>query len=229
MFDEVDLLFCFVLFAQPFLQCQWHQGLPRPLSRDGSSQEQRHEETVSSFPVMVMVRGDGGFSEGEFVSLQCSAPLPIWGWKTPVSQNHESYDIQSVLYQSWKDIIFCRSFHDTMSSYGSRVNISLQQILWKFKRLQKIEIAAFFPPLPVSFQREHNARASHSFRGKVYLPLFVRMIHTFFLNYTSIKILSGSTVWAPLTSMKIWDLCVFNILKHMSTFIPIMNHDNGLF
>ena len=188
MFDEMDLLFSFVFFSQPFLQCQWHQGLPRPLSRDGS-QEQGHEETVSSFPVMVMVRFDGGFSEGEFVSLQCLASPPIWGWKTPVSQNHESYDIQSVLYQSWKDIIFCRPFHDTMSSYGSRVNISLtaQQILKYYGNSsgsKKIKMAAFFPPLPVSFQRKHNARASHSFRGKVYLPLFVRMIHTFFLNYT---------------------------------------------
>ena len=80
-------------------------------------------------------------------------------------------------------------FHDTMSSYGSRVNISLtaQQILKYYGNSsgsKKLKMAAFFPPLPVSFQRKHNARASHSFRGKVYLPLFVRMIHTFFLNYT---------------------------------------------
>ena len=148
---------------------------------------------MSSFPprtpFLVMLRFDGGLSEGEFVSLQCLASPPIWGWKTPVSQNHESYDIQSVLYQSWKDIILCRPFNDTMSSYGSRVNISLtaQQILKYYGNSsgsKKLKMAAFFPPLPVSFQRKHNARASHSFRGKVYLPLFVRMIHTFFLNYT---------------------------------------------
>ena len=147
MFDEMDLLFSFVFFSQPFLQCQWHQGLPRPLSRDGS-QEREHEETVSSFPVMVMLRFDGGFTEGEFVSLQCLAPPPIWGWKTPVSQNHESYDIQSVLYLSWKDIIFCRPFHDTMSSYGSGVNISLtaQQILKYYGNSKSKKWRHFFRP-----------------------------------------------------------------------------------
>ena len=124
-----------------------------------------------------------------FAMFDAATYSPIWGWKTPVSQNHESYDIQSVLYQSWKDIILCRPFNDTMSSYGSRVNISLtaQQILKYYGNSsgsKKLKMAAFFPPLPVSFQRKHNARASHSFRGKVYLPLFVRMIHTFFLNYT---------------------------------------------
>ena len=83
-----------------------------------------------------------------FAMFDAATYSPIWGWKTPVSQNHESYDIQSVLYQSWKDIILCRPFNDTMSSYGSRVNISLtaQQILKYYGNSKSKKWRHFFRP-----------------------------------------------------------------------------------